>query len=111
MLDLSVEVSTWRRLVSQEEQDAMIGKLTRQKREAEIGYNNLDATIKETGRRLATVGTVLKDTVPGGDPKDLLSELERAGIGISKIKEMLEERTKLASLIAHCKEEIVKLGG
>jgi hypothetical protein len=54
---------------------------------------------------------VLKDTVPGGDPKDLLSELERAGIGISKIKEMLEERTKLASLISHCKEEIVKLGG
>jgi hypothetical protein len=103
--------SKWRQLVSEKEQDERIGQLVRKKREAEIGYTNVDANIKEIGGRLEKLGSVLKNTVTGGEYHDLLNPLGQSGVDVSKIKELLEERNKLIRIIGECKEEIAKLGG
>ncbi len=97
--------------MSEQAQNERIGGLMRQKHEAEVGYANVDATIKDVGRRLEKLGAVLKGTVAGGEYYDLLNPLEQTGVDVSKIKALLEERNKLAVTIGNCKEEITKLGG
>ncbi len=97
--------------MSEKEQNERIGQLVRNKREAEIGLANVDASIKDIGRRLEKLGGILKNTVVGGEYHDLLNPLGQSGIDVSKIKSLLEERNNLARLVGECKDEIARLGG
>lgn len=96
--------------MSEEQQNAMIGKLVRQKRESEIAHATLDRKIKEIGEKLELLGSKLKTIHQAGDPKDLLSFLKGAEVGVDRIEQMLSERARLAAEIHKHTVELGKLG-
>ena len=104
------DLSNWRKLVPESEQEQMIGHLMKQKHEAQVGRDTLDAKLKTIGRELETLGSVLKNTVAGGDYRDLLGPLERLGVDAPKIDTLLKERSRLSQAIQQCKDELAKLG-
>jgi hypothetical protein len=107
----SLETPAWRRLVSETEQDAMVGRLMRQKKDAEVAYATIDRKIKDIGERLENLGGKLKRTDSGGDYRDLVGFLGKVGVDASGIDDLLKERNRLASEIQEHKTEIAKLGG
>jgi hypothetical protein len=106
----AVYTPTWRSLVTEDERDKMVGKLVRQHRDAEIGYATIDRKIKEIGKKLENLGDRLSSSVTGGDYRDLLGFLEQTGVGVSSIKQLLDERNGLASAIHQYKQELGALG-
>ncbi len=102
--------ATWRYLVSEAEQNEIIGRLLKQKQEAEVAYSMIDRTIKDIGDRLEMLGAKLKGTGAGGDYRDLLGFLEKTGVGVSRIGELLNERNRLATAVHEHKSELAKLG-
>ena len=96
--------------MSEPEIDQMIGRLVRQKHNAEVGYATLDAKIKDLGSRLENLGTKLRSVSTGGDYRDLLGFLEGAGIGTAGIADLLNERNRLWNEIAECKSRLGSLG-
>jgi len=105
-----IAVPKWRLLVNEAEENEMVVRLLRKKQESEIAYAKLDTKIKDIGERLEMLGSKLRSVPTGGDYRDLLGFLEKAGVGISQIDELLKERNRLWDTIYECKAELGKLG-
>jgi len=105
----NLETLNWRNLVSEEDQDQLIGQLVRKQSEAEKGFATVDAQIKQIGDRLEGLGSALRSTVAGGDYRDLLNPLKNIGVGVSAIDVLLTKRNSLASEIADCKSRLAQL--
>jgi hypothetical protein len=96
--------------VSEEEEHAMIGKLAKQKQEATVQFNKIDSKLKDIGTRIEKLGGILKNTVAGGDYRDLLNFLESAGVTVPEISSLLTKRNDLAKEIQECTSGLEKLG-
>ena len=96
--------------MSEDQSDQMIGRLVREKSAAEKKHAELDRIIQSVGEQFEMLGAKLRSTASGGDPSDLLGFFEKNGIGVDRLREMLQGRSAAAEEIHRLKTELQKLG-
>lgn len=93
-----------------EQRNSKIGELIRKRQESEANLATLDSQIKYYGDQLLLLGGKLKNAQIGGDYRDLLSFLDKAGVDTPRIAESLQHRNELSAEVAQCTMELAALG-
>jgi hypothetical protein len=101
----------WRRFVSEQESNAIIGQIAKEKADHERGLADLDRKIETVADWLSMLSAAIKQA--DDKPSDLNRQLGYAsaqGFDVSSIGEMIAERSRLRQEIGRCTADLRKRG-